>query len=121
MRRRIKIAWLNGPEKKDYQAAEAYLALLLAPEIASQLVRRLRKASISQHPARDILRAAGVSLLGVSDSDEERKKILSGEKVAPLLLVRNPQVGKVVVADGYHRLCTIYGIDQEASIPCKIV
>ena len=121
MRKKIKIAWLNGPEKKDYQAAEAYLALLVAPAVASQLVRRLRKAPISHYLTRDILRAAAVSPLGVSDSDEERKKILGGEKIAPLLLVRNPHIGTVVVADGYHRLCTIYGIDQEARIPCKIV
>jgi hypothetical protein len=32
--------------------------------------------------------------------------------------VRN---GKVVVADGYHRLCAVYQIDEDAWIPCKIV
>ena len=29
--------------------------------------------------------------------------------------------GKVVIADGYHRLCAVYGFDEDAWIPCKIV
>jgi len=27
----------------------------------------------------------------------------------------------VIVADGYHRLCAVYQIDEDAWIPCKIV
>jgi len=44
-----------------------------------------------------------------------------GEKLSPLLLVRASAEGKVVVADGYHRLCAVYGFDEDALIPCKIV
>ena len=29
--------------------------------------------------------------------------------------------GKVVIADGYHRLCAVYSYDEDAVIPCKIV
>jgi len=29
--------------------------------------------------------------------------------------------GRVIVADGYHRLCAVYSYDEDAVIPCKIV
>jgi hypothetical protein len=38
-----------------------------------------------------------------------------------MLLVRDKSNGKVVIADGYHRLCAVYGFDEDAVIPCKIV
>jgi len=27
----------------------------------------------------------------------------------------------VVIADGYHRMCAIYGFDEDAWIHCKII
>ena len=44
-----------------------------------------------------------------------------GKPISPLLLVRHSSKGKVVIADGYHRLCGIYSFDEDALIPCKIV
>jgi hypothetical protein len=38
-----------------------------------------------------------------------------------LLLVRDNANGKVIIADGYHRLCAVYSLDEDAVIPCKIV
>jgi hypothetical protein len=35
--------------------------------------------------------------------------------------VRDKKIGKVVIADGYHRLCAIYSFNEEALIQCKIV
>jgi hypothetical protein len=35
--------------------------------------------------------------------------------------VRDRANGKVVIADGYHRLCAVYTFDEDAWIPCKIV
>ena len=40
---------------------------------------------------------------------------------ATILLVRDEPHGKVVIADGYHRLCAVYGFDEDAWIDCKIV
>jgi hypothetical protein len=53
--------------------------------------------------------------------DRERKRILKGEDPSPLLLVRDEPHGKVVIAEGYHRLCAVYSIDEDAWIPCKII
>jgi hypothetical protein len=27
----------------------------------------------------------------------------------------------VIIADGYHRMCAVYAVDEDALIPCKIV
>jgi hypothetical protein len=121
MANRIKIAWSRKPKDDDYSAAENYLSLVFDSETAADLTQRLRNAPITRRVARDILRAAGNSMVGISDSDEERKKILAGEEIAPLLLVRHGSTGLVIVADGFHRLCTVYEIDPTAMVPCKIV
>ena len=28
--------------------------------------------------------------------------------------------GKLVIADGYHRMCAVYSVEEDAIIPCKI-
>jgi hypothetical protein len=45
-------------------------------------------------------------LLGISNShvEKDRKKIANGVALSPLLLVRDESNGKVIIADGYHRL-----------------
>ena len=48
------------------------------------------------------------------------KRIRAGKALSPLLLVRVPEIAKLVVADGYHRLCAVYSVDEDAVVPCKI-
>jgi hypothetical protein len=86
------------------------------------VVSALRKAEISHFKAKDIFRASGLSLLGVSNSHVEKnlKKITKGAALSPLLLMRFSALGKVIIADGYHRLCAVYAINEDALIPCKI-
>lgn len=117
------LLWLAEPEAHDYPAAASYLALLYPPKIVRRLKLRLRAAPVSHFKGKDIFRASGLSLLGVSNSHVEKdlKKISSGVALSPLLLVRDLQHGRVIIADGYHRLCSIYSIDEDALIPCKIV
>lgn len=121
MAKRIKIAWSRDPDKKDYPAAERYLSLIFAPKEAAEITARLRKAPVTQQVARDVLRAAVSSMIGISESDEERDRILAGQEVSPLLLVSHTATGRVIVADGFHRLCTVFKIDQTSMVPCKIV
>ena len=122
-RRKNGIRWLDGPEKHDYPAAEAYLCLTIEPQLAAQLVAALEHAAISEFAAKDIFRASALSLLGVSNShvEKDRKRIIRDEKLAPLLLVRDRDRGRTVIADGYHRLCAVYTFNEDAIIPCKIV
>lgn len=118
-----EILWLPDVEVHDYPAAESYLGLLYLEDWAADLVARLRAAPLVRFKAKDIFRASGLSSLGVSNArvEKDRKKIEKGAPLSPLLLMRDAPNGKVVVADGYHRLCAIYGFDEGAWIPCKIV
>ena len=117
------IQWLPLPEEHDYPAAESYLALTLPAAEAAACAKALRKAPMSSFKAKDIFRASALSLLGVSNGhvEKDRRKIVRGEKLSPLLLVRHPPGGRVIVADGYHRLCAVYSVDEDAVVPCKIV
>jgi hypothetical protein len=122
MSKKIKIKWLAQPEEHDYPAALSYLTLLRDEKIANTLVNQLRRTPVTEFKAKDIFRASRLSLLGVSNSHVEKDwaKIKAGEELSPLLLVREPANGKVVIADGYHRLCAVYSFDEDALIPCKI-
>jgi len=117
------ILWLKRPEAQDYPAAASYLALLYPPKTVRRLVKRLKTARMSAFKAKDIFRASGLSLLGISNWHvaKDQQKIMSGEKLSPLLLVIDRDHGRVVVADGYHRLCAVYSFDEDAEIPCRIV
>ena len=117
------VRWLPDVDDHDYAAAESYLNLVCDAKRAAASVAQLRAAAIVQFKAKDIFRASGLSLLGVSNShvEKEKKKILGGVGLSPLLLVRDEPNGKVVIADGYHRLCATYGFDEDALIDCKII
>ena len=117
------IQWLDRPEDHDYDAAASYLGLTLPAGEAARLAGRLRRAKRVEFKAKDIFRASGLSLLGISNVhvEKDRRKIASGDKLSPLLLVRDRPRGRVIIADGYHRLCAVYGYDEDASIPCRIV
>ena len=115
--------WLQKVEEHDFAAAASYLALIHPQTQCKALVAALRAADLVQFKAKDIFRASGLSLLGISNShvEKDRAQIDKGEALSPLLLVRDEKNGKVVVADGYHRLCAVYQIDEDAWVPCKIV
>jgi len=116
-----EIGWLDEPEDHDYPAAKSYLCLTYEERKADEYVEKLKKAKVGGFKAKDIFRASGLSLLGVSNGHvvKDRDKIKGGKKLSPLLLIRDG--GRVVVADGYHRLCAVYSFDEDAVIPCKIV
>ena len=123
MKETVHIRWLAKPEGHDYGAAASYLGLVYDEKKTAKLVKALRQAPAAKFKAKDIFRASGLSLLGVSNFhvEADRKKIRRGEKLSPVLLVRDRGNGKVVIADGYHRMCAVYGFDEDATIPCKIV
>lgn len=123
MANKTSVKWLSEPQKHDYPAAESYLSLILDAEAAKMVAEQMRHAEMSKYAAKDIFRASGLSLLGVSNShvEKDRTKIIQNEKLSPLLLFRDMRSGKLVIADGYHRLCAVYTFDEDASIPCKIV
>ena len=120
--KRTKIRWLGKPQRHDYPAAQSYLGLLLQPRVANQLVEKLKRARIIEFAAKDIFRASTLPLLGSSDSHVEkyRQLIILKEPLSPLLLCRDAAHGKLIIADGYHRLCAVYTFDEDSMIPCQI-
>jgi hypothetical protein len=117
------IRWLPEPEAHNYPAADSYLRLLYPSKEAAEVVRELERAPMSEFKSKDIFRASGLSLLGVSNSHVQKdiKKIAAGKKLSPILLARDTKRARVIIADGYHRLCAVYTFDEDAVIPCKIV
>jgi hypothetical protein len=118
-----EIKWLKKPEAHNYPAALSYLNLVYPSAIAADFVKKLKNAPIKGFKAKDIFRASKLSLLGVSNThvEKNRKKIKKGIALSPILLVRDTEDCKVIIADGYHRMCGVYAFDENAVMPCQIV
>ena len=123
MGKKFKGRWLDEPNEDDYAAAESFLNLIYDEQSSASLIKKVKKAEVLQFKAKDIFRASGLPLLGINNSHvkADQKRLVAGKKLSPLLLVRQTSGGKVIIADGYHRLCAAYSLDEDASIPCKIV
>lgn len=113
--------WKDEPEAEDYPAAQSYLSLLIGDKAAARLVKALRKQEdLSYFAAKDILRASGLPLLGPEDSEvaSDLEKVKFGKKLSPVLLI---QGFPLWVADGYHRVCASYHLNEKTDLPCRIV
>jgi len=117
------VKWLAQPEDHDYPAALSFLSLIYPDKAAQQFASDLKKAPITQFKAKDIFRASALKLLDATNSHVKKnvKVINDGGSLSPILLVRDTNHGKVIIADGYHRVCAVYTFDEDAVIPCKIV
>jgi hypothetical protein len=114
--------WLSKPEEKDYAAAHSYLSLLLGPGQLRKAVALLRKAPEGKWRAKDVLRAAGLPLLKRKHSSEvaeKLKRIARGTPISPILLIHDGR-GRLEIADGYHRVCAAYLIDEDTEVPGRL-
>jgi hypothetical protein len=113
--------WKDQPEPQDFPAAASYLSLLIGTAEAAGLVEALRNEDGLRHyAAKDILRAGGLPLLARDDSEvaADLAKVKLGKKLSPVLLVQGIPLW---VADGYHRVCASYHLDEKTLVPCRIV
>jgi hypothetical protein len=113
--------WKDEPEDQDFPGAQSYLSLLVGPDPAIKLVKALQKRDkLIQFAAKDLLRASHLPLLTEDDPEvaSDLQKIKFGAKLSPVLLVQGDPLW---VADGYHRICSSYHVDEKAEIPCRIV
>ena len=118
----MKIKWASDVAKQDYPAAEMYLTLLFRKAEVTRLLKMLKKAPIEFFAAKDVLRAARLRPDTSSDSlTEEKRKVEQGEKLSPILLVRDERNGRLIIADGYHRVCVTYLFTEVARVPVKLV
>ncbi len=112
--------WKEQSEDQDFPAARAYLSLLVEPSQGKKLIKALERDSVIEHfKAKDLLRASGLPLLPMDDTDvaKDLKRVKFGAKLSPVLLVRGSPLW---IVDGYHRVCTSYHLDENAEIPCRM-
>jgi hypothetical protein len=116
--------WKTEPEDHDYPAAASYLSLLLPQPSVDALVAELRAAPIGHWKAKDLLRASGLGLLPTDNPhvSSDLKKVKEGDKLSPVLLVRGSldRSAPLQIADGHHRICASYHLDEDADIPCRM-
>ncbi len=116
--------WKEEPDERDYPAAHDYLSLLLDEPDVDRMVKALKDAPIIHRKAKDLLRASRLPLLSPENPEviKDLRKVRLGERLSPVLLVRGALVADVsmTVADGYHRICASYHLDEDEDIPCRI-
>jgi hypothetical protein len=123
MAKENKIGWLKDFSEDDYREGISYLNLIYRKKICDVFIDKMKRTKTSAFRAKDILRASGLPLLSKDDPDVQKnlRKIDAGKKLSPILLLRDRDNGKVVIVDGYHRVCAIYSRDRDERIPCKII
>jgi hypothetical protein len=103
----------------------SFLRLIAAPALAESLSSLLSQAPLVHQAAKDILRAARLPLLPADDPEvaKDLKKVSKGTPLSPVLLVRGElrPDRALQIADGYHRVCASYHLDEDAEIPCRLV
>lgn len=121
----VKVKWKHEPEDHDYPAAANYLSLVLNPSVVDRVVEGLKAAEVVVFKAKDLLRASTLPLLPHTNEhvSKDLKKSLDGEALSPVLLLRGDAVRgfPLVIADGYHRVCAAYHLDENVEVPAKIV
>ena len=119
------VHWKNQPDAHDYPAAASYLSLVADPDTVELIGDRLKAAPIAHYKAKDILRASGLDDLPADNVHvaKDIAKVKSGKALSPVLLVRGDIARGVPlqIADGYHRVCASYRLDEDTDIPCRIV
>lgn len=119
--KRSKSIFLPEPEAHDYPAALDYLELIYPHSEASKKVAQLKKARTILKKAKDLFRASGLPLLP-KDNIHVRKnldKFKEKHQLSPILLVRGHE--KLIIADGYHRLCASYYLTEDLEVACRLV
>ena len=117
-----QVQWLEDASDEDYSAAAHYLSLLDVQKNVDKAVVEMRSATITEFKATDLLRAAQLTVPKIDDrpSREQMKKIKNGEPISPVLLMRASALKKVIIADGFHRICAAYRIDPDVVLRCKL-
>jgi hypothetical protein len=117
--------WKNQSDEHDYLAAANFLTLLVSPKTAKQTAVSFKKSPVSKYLAKDILRASRLPLLPPENCHvkADLKKVKKGALLSPILLVRGDLATDLplTIADGYHRVCASYYLDENAEVTCHIV
>ncbi len=120
----LTIIWKKEPDDHDYPAAAAYLSLIAKDQAVAEIVAGLRNAPLISGKAKDLLRASELPVLPADNSHvrSDLQKVATGHRLSPVLLVRGDlrKGYPLTIADGYHRVCASYHLDENTDIPARI-
>ena len=105
----LKLATSALPIRKHQKGSDR-------PDLQTQLESLLDQVWKCEADWRRLSRGGGLPELDLA-------KVAKGQLLSPVLLVRGRLTAHVplTVADGYHRICPSYHLDEKADIPCLIV
>lgn len=111
----------KNPEKHDYPAAKDYLELIYDEQKTEEIIKKLTEATTIYKKCKDVFRASELPLLPRENKyvQEDLQKIKKEIKLSPILLVRGSN--KLIIADGYHRMCASYHLNEDLELPCRLV
>jgi hypothetical protein len=117
----FKDIFLADPEEHDFPAAVDYLELIYPRKAAEEKVALLMKAPTIIKKAKDLFRASGLPLLPKDNLHVQKNldKFEKKKKLSPILLVRGNE--KLIIADGYHRMCASYYLTEDLEVACRLV
>ena len=123
--KKTTVTWTSRPAEHDYPAAESFLRLIAGPALIKKCTALLSEEPTVHQHAKDILRAAALPLLPADDPEVARdlKAVAKGTALSPILLIGGDiNTGRVLqIADGYHRVCASYHVNEDTEIPCRLV
>ena len=118
-----EIKWEKSLNKEHVKASSDFLTLLFEKKEVERMAQKLEKhkKDLQKFKAKDILRASNTQLLPETNEDvrNEFRKIVRGEKLFPVALVRC--AGRLLIADGYHRTCAAYYLNKDMEVHCILV
>ena len=92
---------------------------------AKGLVEALKTAPLFHRAAKDLLRASGLALLPENNYHvaKDLSKVKKGQLLSPVLLVAGDAArgAHLTIADGYHRICASWYLNEDEAIPCRLV
>lgn len=121
-----KVKWQDAPQEHDYPAAAQYLSLLVGdPALRAELAGQLHEAPVAHYKVKDLLRASQLPLLPETNLHvaADLRKIRKRQPLSAVLLVRGDLIRgfPLQIADGYHRVCASYYVDENTDIPCRLI
>ncbi len=115
-----QIVWSDDFGPGELEAAENFLTLIFPPKRIGRLIQALGDAKCTTRRADDILRAARIDPLPLTNQRVRRQieKLNAGKQLKPVLVVCTKRGSHV--ANGVHRLSLAFHVEPATQVPVAI-
>lgn len=112
----MTIKWASAPTEDDIDDATKYLSLLGDPPT------NWSTGTNVMHYAKDLIRASRLAVLPKDNAGVKKylDRIKKGETISPVLVIAGDLDLPVTIAEGYHRICACYILDEKTLVACRI-